>query len=130
MVNEFTLSVMLDAVPHQVYAAWMSSRGHTRMTGSPAVIEDQTGTEFTAWDGYIRGRNLELVKDEKIVQSWRTTDFAPDQEDSLVQITLEACDDSTLLTLHHSHLPEDCQQYEIGWLEYYFEPMKDYFAVD
>lgn len=130
MENEFTLSVMLDASPHQVYIAWMSSLGHSKMTGKTAAIEDRVGAEFTAWDGYIRGRNLELVEDEKIVQSWRTTDFSEDQEDSHLVITLEPCDDGTLLILHHSHLPPDAEQYENGWVEYYFEPMKDYFAVE
>lgn len=130
MAAEFTLSLMLGASPHQVYTAWMSSRGHSRMTGSAAVIEDRVGATFSAWDGYITGRNLELEPDGKIVQSWRTTDFAPEDEDSRVEINLEACDDGTLLTLHHSHLPQDSSQYEQGWVEFYFEPMKDYFAVD
>lgn len=127
---EFTLTVQLDASPHQIYIAWMSSLGHTKMTGSAATIEERIGSTFSAWDGYITGKNLELVPDKKIVQSWRTTDFAPDDEDSRVEITLEACDGGTLLTLHHSNLKPDGAQYKQGWLEFYFEPMKDYFATE
>ena len=38
-------------------------------------------------------------------------------------------EDGTLLTLNHTEIPfGQGHQYEIGWIEYYFEPMLGYFT--
>lgn len=129
MTIEFTVSTIIKAKPEHIYSAWMSSSGHTKMTGSPATISDKVGTDFTAWDGYIEGRNLELVKDKKIVQAWRTAEFNPDEEDSILEVTLEPVDGVTRLTLHHTNLPPHGAQYEQGWEESYFQPMREYFEA-
>lgn len=38
------------------------TRGNTAFTGSKATCDAGVGGEFTAWDGYISGKNLELEK--------------------------------------------------------------------
>jgi hypothetical protein len=92
-------------------------------------MSDEVGDEVAAWDGYISGRNLELVPGERIVQSWRTTEFTDEHEDSIITVTLEEVEDGTLLTLVHSKVPEDHKSYEQGgWQTHYFEPMKAYFS--
>jgi len=92
-------------------------------------MSDKIDAEVSAWDGYITGRNLELVPGERIVQSWRTTQFTDEHEDSVITMTLEDVEDGTLVTLVHSNVPDGQTSYEQGgWQEYYFEPMKEYFA--
>jgi hypothetical protein len=77
----------------------------------------------------ISGRNLELVPGERIVQSWRTTEFADEHEDSIVSLVLEEVDGGTLLTLAHTNVPDGHTSYEQGgWQHYYFEPMQKYFS--
>jgi activator of HSP90 ATPase len=98
------------------------------MTGSPASVSDVVGEEFDAWDGYIHGKNLELEPHKRIVQSWRTSEFEANEADSRLEITLEPAGEQTRLTLHHSGLPPHGGQYEEGWKESYFEPMKEYFG--
>ena len=94
-----------------------------------ALARDELGAEVAAWDGYISGRNLELGPGERIVQSWRTTEFTDEHEDSIITVTLEEVEDGTLLTLEHSKVPQDQKSYEEGgWQEHYFEPMKRYFT--
>jgi len=128
MAKEFIVTALLPATPHEIYQAWLSSDGHSKMTGSSATISPDIGGEFSAWDGYIMGRNLELEKDKRIVQSWRTTEFNADEPDSHIEITLQAVGNQTKLTLRHTELPPHGGQYEQGWVESYFDPMKDYFA--
>jgi activator of HSP90 ATPase len=128
MAIEFTVSVFIPASPEEIYSAWMSSEGHSLMTGGSANISSDVGGEFEAWDGYIHGKNLELEYGKRIVQSWRTTEFSDDESDSRIEITLEAVGDQTKLTLHHTGLPPHGGQYEQGWIESYFEPMLEYFA--
>lgn len=129
MPYAFTLSTTVPASAQEIYEAWLDSLAHSEMTGSEAVMSDEVGAEVAAWDGYITGRNLELVPGERIVQSWRTTEFDDEHEDSIVTVTLEEVEDGTLLTLIHSQVPEGQTSYqEGGWEEHYFEPMKAYFA--
>jgi activator of HSP90 ATPase len=127
MAIEFVISALIPATPHEVYAAWLSSEGHSQMTGGSASITADVGGEFEAWDGYIHGKNLELIPGKRIVQSWRTSEFNADEPDSRIEITLESVADQTKLTLNHTGLPPHGMQYEQGWVESYFEPMKEYF---
>lgn len=127
MTIDFVVSAIIPASPEEIYHAWLSSDGHSGMTGSPATASDQVGDEFSAWDGYIQGRNLELEPHTRIVQAWRTTEFSSSEPDSRIEITLVPVGAKTRLTLHHSGLPPHGGQYEEGWVESYFDPMKDYF---
>ena len=129
MPYTFTLTAMIPASPEEIYEAWLDSLGHSEMTGGEANMSGEVGAEVSAWDGYISGRNLELIPAERIVQSWRTTEFADEHEDSVISIVLTAVGDSTLLTLEHSNVPDDQRSYEEGgWQSNYFEPMVAYFA--
>ena len=47
--------------------------------------------------------------------------------DSLLEVLLEAVDGGTRVTLRHSNLPTDGDQYLQGWIDYYFTPMKAFF---
>ncbi len=126
----YTLTSIIPASPQQVYEAWLDSLAHSEMTGSEAVMSDEVGAEISAWDGYISGSNLELVPGARIVQSWRTSRFSDEHEDSIVTVTLEEAEGGTLLTLLHSNVPDDQRSYEEGgWESNYFEPMRAYFAV-
>jgi uncharacterized protein YndB with AHSA1/START domain len=127
MTIEFEISIILPATPEVIYSTWLSADGHTRMTGSQANITAGVGAVFDAWDGYIQGRNLQLEYGKRIVQSWRTVEFAEDEPDSRLEITLEPIGTQTRLILRHSSLPSHGRQYEQGWIENYFEPMQDYF---
>ncbi len=128
MAIEFVVSTILPATPNQVYDAWMSSKGHAAMTGSPASISPEIGGEFDAWDGYIHGKNINLERGLLIVQSWRTSEFSDEEDDSLLEINLKPVGDQTELTLRHSNLPPHGTQYKDGWVESYFEPMQEYFS--
>ena len=129
MPYNFTLTTLIPASPQEIYEAWLDSVTHYEMTGGEAIMSDEIGAEVSAHDGYITGRNLELVPGERIVQSWRTTEFADEHEDSVVTVMLEDTDEGALLTLVHSNVPDEQTTYERGgWQEYYFEPMKTYFS--
>jgi uncharacterized protein YndB with AHSA1/START domain len=125
----FTLTTTIPASPQEIYEAWLDSVIHSEMTGSEASMSEETGAQVSAWDGYITGRNLELVPGERIVQSWRTTQFTDEHEDSQIIVTLKAVEDGTLLTLEHTNVPDAQRSYEEGgWEEHYFDPMKEYFG--
>jgi activator of HSP90 ATPase len=129
MAFKFTVSETFPATPKALYDAWLDGKRHGRMTGAAATGTAREGTPFTAWDGYIRGRNLELEPGERIVQSWRTTEFAEDDPDSKITITLKPVKGGTRLILLHTNVPDGQTGYRQGWLDSYFTPMKAYFAA-
>jgi uncharacterized protein YndB with AHSA1/START domain len=129
MPYTFTLTATIPASPVEIFEAWLDSIGHSEMTGGEATMSDEVGAEVTAWDGYISGRNLELVPGERIVQSWRTSEFADEDQDSIITVVLQEVDEGTLLTLEHRNVPDAHRSYEEGgWQSNYFEPMVAYFS--
>ena len=129
MGNGFTLSEIIPAKPVEIYEAWLSSESHAAMTGSPAKVDGKVGGQFSAWDGYIFGKTLELTTDQRIVQTWRTTEFPDDAADSHLEVWLEAVPEGTKITLTHNDMPEDqVDSYRQGWEDFYFKPMKEYFT--
>ncbi len=129
MSLSFEISATLPASPKRVYDAWLDSQSHSAMTGAGAIVSHEPGGSFQAWDGYIEGRNLELEPGRRIVQAWRTVEFAADEPDSNLELAFEAAEGGTLLTLRHSNLPAHGMQYKDGWRENYFEPMQTYFGA-
>ena len=130
MAISFEVSEILPASPAAVYLAWLDSKGHTAMTGSPAQASAEVGTAFSAWDGYIHGVNLELDPPRRILQAWRTAEFTDSDPDSLLEVLLAPVKGGTRVTLRHSNLPAHGDQYREGWVESYFMPMKAYFGGD
>jgi activator of HSP90 ATPase len=130
MAWDFTVSDVIPAAPGEIYAAWLSSDGHEKITGGAlADISAVLGTDFTAWDGYITGRNLTLEPGRRIVQSWRTSQFTAADQDSQIEVLLEACPGGTRVTLHHTNVPDGHTSYrDGGWQDNYFEPMKAHFS--
>jgi uncharacterized protein YndB with AHSA1/START domain len=129
MALKFTVSDVIPASKEAVYNAWLDAEQHAKMTNTgTAVASTKVGDSFSAHDGYITGVNKELVPYSKIVQTWRSTEFLDDEEDSLIEVTFEDKNGGTLVTLTHSNLPPHGGQYEQGWKDYYFEPMKAYFG--
>jgi activator of HSP90 ATPase len=124
----FELSELIPATPDEIYDAWLSSEGHSKMTGGAAEVSNSVGGGFEVWDGYIQGKNVELIPTSRIVQEWRTTEFEDSDEDSLLEIVLASSGEGTLITIRHSNLPDHGMQYKQGWIDAYFVPMKAYFG--
>jgi uncharacterized protein YndB with AHSA1/START domain len=124
------VSSVIPASPEQVYAAWLDSREHSRMTGGKASVVARRGGRHTAWDGYIEGRTVALARGRRIVQDWRTTEFPKAAPDSKLEIVLAAAPGGTRITIVHTRIPiGQGERYRIGWQSHYFAPMQRYFAA-
>ena len=124
----FEISDLILASPKEIYKAWLNSAEHSEMTGGVAKVSAEVGGTFEAWDGYIEGRNLVLEPSKRIIQQWRTSEFKEDEKDSLLEIFFEEENEGTRITIRHSELPEHGMQYKQGWVDSYFNPMKEYFG--
>jgi activator of HSP90 ATPase len=112
-----------------LYRAWLNSKEHSAFTGARANIKAEEGSSFSAWDGYISGEILGLEPTSRILQSWRTTEFPEDADDSQVELLLRDSTGGCQMTLRHTNIPAgDGEKYFQGWQEYYVQPMQTYFA--
>ena len=53
-MEQFTLKATLPATPEQIFQAWLSTKGHSAMTGSPAEVEPGPSPELGS-SGLDRG---------------------------------------------------------------------------
>jgi activator of HSP90 ATPase len=111
----------------KLYIAWLSAKEHAKMTGGEATCEAVVGGDFSAWDGYITGKIISLIPNQEIVQTWRTTEFSENDEDSEVTIQFVETNDGCDVILTHKNIPAGQPDYAQGWEDYYFTPMTDYF---
>jgi len=125
---KFTLKTKIKATSNEIYTTWLDSKGHTKMTGGKAVTSNKVGGKFTAWDGYINGKNISLEPNYRIKQTWRSSQFNKSDEDSILELIFNETNGETEITLIHSNVPEDGEHYKKGWYEHYFLPMKTYFS--
>jgi activator of HSP90 ATPase len=129
MKNEFTLTAEFNTSADKIYKAFLSTQGHTLMTGSPAKVDGKVNGDFTAWDGYIWGTFLELEENKRITQAWRTGEFPEEAPDSRVEILLAETNGKTKLTLVHTNIPTGQEDsYKKGWEDFYFKPMREFFG--
>ena len=122
-------TILIDASPLDVYEAYVDPKKHAAFTGQKATGTPKDGRRFTAGDGYIVGKYLELEKGKRILQEWTTTEWPEGYPPSILELTLRTKGKETELTMIHSKDPEEqVRYYAEGWKEYYWEPMKKYFA--
>jgi activator of HSP90 ATPase len=118
-----------NSTPEQVYRALLSSKEHSKFTGSPAKVSARVGGKFTAWNEYISGRNIELRDGKMIVQEWQTTGWPEGYGPSTLRISLKKSGMGTELTMVQTKVPAaDIVHYDPGWHKSYWEPLKKYFS--
>jgi activator of HSP90 ATPase len=114
-----------------LYSMYLDSKHHTALTGgNPAKITPKEGAKFSAYDGYHGGKNLQLVKNRLIVQSWSGSDWAKTDNDSTLILTFEQKGKDAILNMVHANVPDN--QYKgikQGWIDYYWTPWKAYLAT-
>jgi activator of HSP90 ATPase len=132
---------VIKAMAARVYAALTDSQQFDAVSklsaaaktmpphGSRTEIGRVAGATFTAFGGYITGRQIELVAGMRIVQVWRSAAWK-DGEYSLVRFELTPLGATTTkLTLDHTGFPTGLAQHLAeGWRDNYFQPLAQYLA--
>ena len=119
-------TMMMKASAHDIYEALMDSRKHAKFTNDRASISRKVGGKLKAYGTYIQGRNLELVADKKIVQSWWASGW-PEGHVSEVTVILTPMKGKTKISFTHKGIPEDkADSVKKGWVDYYWTPLKKF----
>ena len=127
MARTILQTVTFAAPPSALFELYLDSKKHTAATGGRASISRKVGGRFSAWDGYITGRNLEIVPNRRIVQTWRGSDWRRSDPDSILVLAFSTKGQRGEISLVHVLVPED--QYaplRQGWSDHYWTPWKAY----
>jgi activator of HSP90 ATPase len=92
----------------------------------PPEISRETGGAFSLFAGYITGRQVELVPNERIVQAWRAGGWAPGIY-SIARFELVEQGSGTRIVFDHTGFPKgDADHLAAGWKGNYWEPLEKF----
>ena len=102
----FTIKKQFKVSAKTLYESLLDSTRHSEMTGGTAECSQKENESFTAWDGYISGKNLRLIPHQQVMQSWRTTEFDDKDSDSILEIEFNENKAGCEMIIKHSHIPD------------------------
>jgi len=89
----------------------------------PTKISSEVGGAFVLFGGYITGRHVELVPNERIVQAWRTGGWASGVY-SIAKFELVEQGSGTTIVFDHTGFPKgEAEHLASGWKAHYWEPL-------
>ena len=98
------------------------------LADKPAEISREVGGAFTLFGGYITGRHIELVPNERIVQAWRAGSWPPGVY-SIAKFELVEQGSSAKIVFDHTGFPKgDAESLASGWKAHYWEPLEKLLA--
>jgi activator of HSP90 ATPase len=90
----------------------------------PAEISHEAGGAFALFGGYVTGRHLELVPNERIVQAWRAGSWDPGDY-SIAKFQLVEQGAGTKIVFDHTGFPKgQAEHLAAGWKMNYWEPLQ------
>jgi activator of HSP90 ATPase len=94
----------------------------------PAEISREVGSAFALFGGYITGRQIELVPNERIVQVWRVGRWDPGVY-SIAKFELAEQGSGTKIVFDHTGFPKgEAEHLASGWKAHYWEPLSKLLA--
>ena len=128
MAKTISQKIVFNNTPVKVlFDLYMNEKKHSTITGGPVKISSKIGATFSVYDGYITGKNLHIVKDSIIVQTWRGSDWDKTDGDSIFILKFENKEGDGIVKMIHTNVPKlHVEGIKKGWDEYYWEPWKKY----
>jgi activator of HSP90 ATPase len=124
----------------RVYAALLDPRQFDRIVEFSGVmqamhlqhaasrINPHVGGAFALFGGYITGRQLELVRNQRIVQAWRAASWSEGIY-SVARFQLQAHGAGCRIVFDHTGIPsDDARSLAEGWQSHYWEPLRKLLA--
>jgi activator of HSP90 ATPase len=93
---------------------------------NPPEISREAGGAFALFGGYISGRQIELVPNERIVQAWRVGSWDAGVY-SIAKFALAEQGSATKIVFDHTGFPKgDGEHLAEGWKINYWEPLEKF----
>lgn len=93
--------------------------------GAETKITKEEGDTFSLMNGNLTGRNLKIVPNRMIVQTWRGNIWKEDDPDSILTLIFSDTKDGAQIEMIHAATPE---QFPDKWEEIYWTPIREYLS--
>jgi uncharacterized protein YndB with AHSA1/START domain len=128
MLKDFKTRIKIKAEPGDVWAALTNPFTIELWSGYPAEMSEETGFEFSLWEGDICGVNMDVVQNEKLVQEWF---FGEQDQPSIVTLKLFPQGAQTQVELVHTNIPDEAfDDITEGWENQYLGAIKEFLEAD
>lgn len=112
--------------PGELFNIYLDSKKHAAVIGSKVSISKKVGERFTAFNGWVKGKNLHIVPKNMIVQTWcpwKEMGF----DDSILIMIFNKISGGAKIDLVHANVPSRAyDRINKGWKTYYWKPWKAY----
>lgn len=116
-------SYLIAASPAEVWRALTDPALIEEWSGADAVFEPTVGAKYELWDGSFCGKIVEVIPNQKLVQTWQPDYWETD--DSIVTFTLTPVGGKTRVDLLHENVEAfDYEGTKEGWELYYLGAIK------
>jgi predicted enzyme related to lactoylglutathione lyase/uncharacterized protein YndB with AHSA1/START domain len=108
---------------HAVFEMLMDEKKHAELLSDKCTISREPRGLFKC-GSFIEGRNIEIVKDKKIVQSWRGSDWPKAHFSKVIFDILPAGEHACKVVLTHEMIPAArFDDINSGWDKFYWSKM-------
>jgi activator of HSP90 ATPase len=126
MLNVIQQSVEFEkATPEELFDILMDSRKHAEIIKAEARISRRERDSFSAFNGLVAGKNLAIIPNKMIVQSWRGNVWKEDDLDSIVIMIFNSTKRGAKIDMIHANVPDQFVKVE-KWKELYWDQMEAY----
>jgi activator of HSP90 ATPase len=113
--------------PERIYKTLLSGREFRAFSGAEAKIQGDPGGAFTLFNARVVGFNVQLTRNQQIVQAWRAQHWARGLY-SIVRFDFTAQGSGARVFLEQVGFPLDERAaQEAAWVRCYWGPLKNYF---
>jgi len=133
--------LLFNASPQRVYGALTNGKSFDAITrlsdgdallkapgAKPTAINAEVGGTFTLFGGYVTGRNLEILPDERLVQAWRAGSWKPGAF-SIAAFSFVKEGTKTKLLFDHRGFPDgEGTSLAQGWHSHYWGPLTTFLS--
>lgn len=112
------------ATAAELFDIFLNAKKHSAIHGGAETkISKKEGDTFSLMNGNLSGKNLMIVPNRMIVQSWRGNVWEKSDLDSILTLIFSDTKDGGQIEMVHSFTPN---QFPELWDKIYWKPMKDY----
>jgi activator of HSP90 ATPase len=132
MPKTFTQKIIFrNTSPSVLFELYLNAKKHALVTAAPAVISTREGTNFSLQAGHITGKNLQLIKNKLIVQSWRASDWKAEDIDSTVIMHFKPKGKDVILYFVQGNVPNKyVNSINKAWKKSYWKPWKKHLSAE
>ena len=108
----------------KVWQALTDAKLGEQWGAGPAAFDLKEGGEFSYWGGDIHGTNTKIVANKLLEQDW----YGEDRPEHCYKVSFELNEVGGATTVHliHADVPdEEAEDFEEGWKDFYFDPIKE-----